>query len=149
MLIGTELTNESDLNANRDAIQASLRSMFGGSTDGKFDLNNGSSEELANLLRGKVGIPTAEEELQKLVAGVRDMRIAKGGLIRSVDELSTVAGMTPTALGSVKEVATVGKFAILSTDVVGPKDWRGAEAEGGLRHIVFAGCDADLHRVPL
>ena len=121
LLIGTELTNESELNANRDAIQSSLRGMFGGAADGKLDLNNSSSEELANLIRGKVGIPAAEDELQKLVGGVRDMRIAKGGLIRSVDELSTVPGMTPTALGSVKEVATVGKFAILSTDVVGPK----------------------------
>jgi preprotein translocase subunit SecF len=121
LLIGTELTNENELNANRDVIETSLRSMFGGAVDGKLDLNNTSAEDLANTLRGKVGIPTAEDEVQKLVGGIRDFRISKGGLIRSVDELSGIPGMTPTALASVKEVATVGQFAILSTDVVGPK----------------------------
>jgi preprotein translocase subunit SecF len=121
LLIGTELTNENELNANRDVIESSLRTMFGGATDGKLDLNNTSSEDLANILRGKPGIPSAEEDVQKLVSGLRDFRIAKGGLIRSIDDLSAVPGMTPTALASVKEVATVGQFAILSTDVVGPK----------------------------
>jgi preprotein translocase subunit SecF len=121
LLIGTELTDETKLNANRDDIETSLRSMFGGAADGKLDLNNTSSEDLANTLRGKAGIPTAEDEIQKLVGGIRDFRIAKGGLIKSLDELSVVPGMTPTALTSVKEIATVGQFAILSTDVVGPK----------------------------
>ena len=78
LLIGTELTNENELNANRDVIETSLRTMFGATADGKLDLNNTSAEDLANTLRGKVGIPTAEEEVQKLVAGIRDYRIAKG-----------------------------------------------------------------------
>jgi preprotein translocase subunit SecF len=121
LLIGTELTNEAELNANRDLIEASLRGMFGGATDGKIDLNNTSPEDLANTLRGKAGIPVAEEDVQKLVAGIRTFRISKGGIIQSIDELSGVPGMSADALATLKEVATTGKFAILSTDVVGPK----------------------------
>ncbi len=120
LLIGTELTNETELNANRDLIETSLRGMFGG-TEGKVDLNNTSSEDLANTLRGRAGIPVAEDEIQKLVNGIRDFRIAKGGIIASLDDLSGVPGVSAEVLGSIKEAGVVGKFAILSTDVVGPK----------------------------
>jgi len=121
LLIGTELTNEAELNANRDAIEGSLRAMFGGLEEGKVDLNNTSAEDLANTLRGKAGIPVAEEEIQKLVKGVADYRTSKGGIIGSVDELSSVAGVNADALSAIKQAATVGKFTVLSTDVVGPK----------------------------
>lgn len=121
LLIGTELTNEAELNANRDLIETSLRGMFGGGTEGKVDLNNTSSEDLANTLRGRAGIPVAEDEIQKLVNGIRDFRISKGGIISSLDDLSGVPGVTAEVLGSIKEAGAVGKFAILSTDVVGPK----------------------------
>jgi preprotein translocase subunit SecF len=120
LLIGTELTNETELNANRDLIQQTLSTMFGGG-EGKLDLNNLSGEELANSLRGKSGIPTAEEDLQKIVTGIRDLRVAKGGLVKSLDELSGVPGVNADALAAIKGVGTAGQFAIQSTDVVGPK----------------------------
>ena len=121
LLIGTELTNETELNANRDLIETSLRGMFGGAVEGKIDLNNTSAEDLANTLRGKPGVPVAEEEIQKLVNGVRDYRISKGGIIGSIDDLAGVPGVNAGVLATIKDAATVGKFAILSTDVVGPK----------------------------
>lgn len=121
LLIGTELANETELNANRDQIETTLRAMFGGATDGKVDLNNTSAEDLANTLRGKGGIPVAEDDIQKLVNGIRDFRIAKGGIIGSLDELSTVPGVSADALATIKENSTLSKFAVLSTDVVGPK----------------------------
>jgi len=121
LLIGTEIANEAALNANRDQIEQSLRGMFGGGEAGKLDLNNSSAEDMANTLRGKAGVPSAEEDVQKLVKGIRDYRIGKGGIVGSMDEFSGVAGVKPEVLTTLKEIGTVGKFAILSTDVVGPK----------------------------
>ncbi len=119
LLIGTEIADETALNANRDVIEQALRTMFGGG-DGKLDLNNASNDEVATLLRGKSGVPEAEDDVQKLVATIRDHRIAKGGLIRSMDDLSG-AGVSPAVIETLKQNASLGKFAILSTDVVGPK----------------------------
>ncbi len=121
LLIGTEIANEAALNANRDQIEQSLRGMFGGAEAGKLDLNNSSAEDLANTLRGKAGVPAAEEDVQKLVKGIRDYRIAKGGIVGSIDEFSGVAGVNADVMATLKETGTLGKFAILSTDVVGPK----------------------------
>ncbi|MEO8097210.1 MAG: protein translocase subunit SecF [Acidobacteriota bacterium] len=120
LLIGTEIADEKALNANRDAIEQSLRGMFGGGSD-KLDLNNSASADVANLLRGKSGVPGAEEDIQKLVNGIKDYRVAKGGIVKSVDELSGVPGVTPEILTALKENTSTGPFAILSTDVVGPK----------------------------
>jgi preprotein translocase subunit SecF len=119
LLIGTEITNETELNANRDLIEQALRMMFGDSS-GKVDLNNASNDEVATLLRGKPGVPEGEDDLQKLVVTIKDHRIAKGGLIRSMDELAG-AGVPPAVIEALKQNASLGKFAILSTDVVGPK----------------------------
>lgn len=120
LLIGTEITDETALNANRDLIEETLHAMFGGAAGG-LDLNNTSTEELANLLRGKSGIPGAEEDLQDLVAAIRDARVSRGGILGSVDELSGTAGVTPAVIAALKENVSLGQFAILSTDVVGPK----------------------------
>jgi preprotein translocase subunit SecF len=121
LLIGTELANENELNANRELIASSLRDMFGGGTDGKLDINNTSVDDLAIALRGKSGIPTAEEDVQKLVNGIRDYRVSKGGIVSSLDELSSAPGVNAQVLATLKEVGSVGKFSIRSTDVVGPK----------------------------
>ncbi len=120
LLIGTELTDEKALNADRDVMEQTLRGMFGGAAD-KPDLNNISRDNLATLLRGKPGIPAGEEDVQKLVTSIEDYRTSKGGIIRSLDELSSAPGVGSAAVEALKQNVSVGKFAILSTDVVGPK----------------------------
>jgi preprotein translocase subunit SecF len=50
VLVGTEIRDEKELNANRQIIEDTLRSTFG-AQDGKLDLNNSSSDQLANRLR--------------------------------------------------------------------------------------------------
>lgn len=120
LLIGTELTNENQLNAEREVMEQTLRAMFGGSTD-KPDLNNMTSDDLATLLRGKPGVPAGEDDVQALVTSINSYRTSKGGIIRSIDELASAPGVGTPALEALKQNATVGKFAILSTDVVGPK----------------------------
>src|SRR6185437_11423324 len=50
VLVGTEIANEQQLNAERQTIDATLRSTFGGG-EGKVDVNNSSAEQLAGALR--------------------------------------------------------------------------------------------------
>src|SRR6476659_5917309 len=51
VLIGTEIKDEKELNANRQLIEETLRGMYS-DTSGKIDLNNSSVTELADRLRG-------------------------------------------------------------------------------------------------
>ena len=123
VLIGTEIKDEKELNANRQLIDETLRGMFGGA-DGKFDLNNSSSTELADRLRGplqQAGVPLSEQDLQDLCAAINGYRADHGGILRSADELSGVKGVTPKVIEVLKANVSFGPFTILSTEVVGPK----------------------------
>jgi len=123
VLIGTEIKDEKELNANRQLIDDTLRGMFGGA-DGKFDLNNSSSAELAERVRGplqQAGVPLSEQDLQDLCAAINSYRADHGGILRSVDELSGVKGVTPKVIEVLKANVGLGPFTILSTEVVGPK----------------------------
>ena len=123
VLIGTEIKDEKELNANRQQIEETLRGMFG-DTGGKIDLNNASSSELADRIRGplqQAAVPLSEQELQDLCTEINTYRKDHGGILRSVDELSGVKGVTPKVVEILKANVALGPFTILSTEVVGPK----------------------------
>jgi len=50
VLVGTEIRNEGELNANRQIIEDTLRATFS-TPDGKLDLNNSAAGQLAEKLR--------------------------------------------------------------------------------------------------
>ena len=125
VLVGTQIRDEKELNANRQIIEDELRSTFG-AQGGKLDLNNSSAEQLANRLRDpllQAGVPLSEEQLQDVVKAIEDFRAttANGGILRSLDQLATVKGVTPQILQILKQECTLGPFTILSAEVVGPK----------------------------
>lgn len=121
--VGTQIRDEKELNANRQIIEDTLRTTFGAS-DGKLDLNNSSADQLANKLREpllQANIALSEQELQDVVKGVQVYRASKGGLLKSLDDLSGVKGVTPQILNLIKQQCALGPFTILSAEVVGPK----------------------------
>jgi preprotein translocase subunit SecF len=123
VLVGTEISNEKELNANRQIIEDTLRTTFG-VQDGKLDLNNSAAGELADKLREpllQANVALSEEELQGVVKNVEAFRASKGGLLNSFDQLSGVSGVTPQILQAIKQQCALGPFTILSADVVGPK----------------------------
>ncbi len=123
VLIGTEIQDEKQLNANRQLIEDTLRGMFGGAS-AMIDLNNSSAMELADRLRGplqQAGVALSEEDLQGLCAAIMTYRADHGGILRDVGELSGVKGVTPKVIEVLKANVSLGPFTILSTDVVGPK----------------------------
>lgn len=123
VVVGTQIKDEKELNANRQIIEDTLRSTFGAS-DGKLDLNNSSMGQLADRLREpllQANIPMGEQELQDMVKAIEDYRATNGGILNSVDQLSGVKGVTPAVLNVLKQQCALGPFTILSAEVVGPK----------------------------
>ena len=121
--VGKQIRDEKELNANRQIIEDTLRSTFG-AQDGKLDLNNSSSDQLANRLRDpllQANVALSEQELLAVVQNIEKYRADNGGLLKSVDQLSGVKGVTAPILNALKQQCALGPFTILSAEVVGPK----------------------------
>jgi preprotein translocase subunit SecF len=123
VLVGTEIANEQQLNQNRQIIEDTLRTTFGGG-EGKLDLNNSSADQLANRLREPLlaaGVPMSEQDLEEMVKAIETYRAGKSGILKNFDELSSVKGVTPAVIQALRKECSLGPFTILQTEMVGPK----------------------------
>jgi len=123
VLVGTEIKGENQLNTNRQIMEDTLRTTFMGEA-GKLDLNNAGKEEIADRLRDpllKANVAIGEQDLQNLVTAITSYRDTHGGLLRSMDELSNVPGVTPQILAVLKDQCTLAPFHIQGVEMVGPK----------------------------
>ena len=124
IVIGTELRDERQLDAARRTITQTLQQQYG-SSGGKLDVNNASRQEMIDRLRDplqRAGAGLSEEQLETFVDGLRGFRDRnRSGLLRDVDELKGVPGVTPAVLGVLKQEMAAGTFAIRQVDIVGPK----------------------------
>jgi len=124
VLIGTEIKDEKQLNANRQQVVDILQASFGSGDTNKLEFNNAGQAALAEKLREPLqrsGVPLSEDDLQKLIKSIVDYKVSHGGLLKSFDEVSGVAGVTPQVIAAMKENLSLAPFTILSADVVGPK----------------------------
>ena len=81
VLVGTEIHDEKELNADRQIIEDTLRATFG-AADGKLDLNNSAADQLADKLRGpllQAGVAISEQELQDVVKNIEAFRASRAG----------------------------------------------------------------------
>lgn len=139
VLVGTEIADEAQLNQSRQQIDDTLRAMFA-DPSGKLDLNNSSAAQLASRLRAPLlaaNVPMAEQELDETVVAIEAYRASKGGILNSIDELSSVKGVTPALISTLKQECNLGPFTILSAEMVGPKIGQDLKAQG-LRATLFA-----------
>jgi len=139
VLVQTEIQGETQLNQSRQQIEDTLRSMFA-DPGGKLDVNNSSAAQLATRLRGPLlnaGVAMAEQELDDTVKAIEEYRASKGGILNSFDELSSVKGVTPALISTLKQECNLGPFTILSAEMVGPKIGADLKAQG-LRATLFA-----------
>ena len=123
VMVGTQIKDEKELNANRQIIEDTLRATFG-AADGKLDLNNSSKDQLAERLREpllQANVPLGEQQLQDMVKAIEDFRASNGGLLNSVDQLAGIKDVTPAVINVLKKECALGPFTILSAEVVGPK----------------------------
>ena len=123
MLITTGVRDE-NLQTVRGDIVAALNKAFNPEAAGKLDINLAGELEIAAHLRDslpKAGVSLSDDQLRTLVKGIVDFRTSHSGLIGSLNELSSVPGMTPQILTALSADSVAGNFAIRSNEVVGPK----------------------------
>jgi preprotein translocase subunit SecF len=123
--IGTELQEERLLNQNRDLMQNVLDTTFGQPNNGKLDFNNASQQALADRLRdplARASVPMSDQQLQKLTSDLVNVRDKEySGLITDFNQLSSVPGMNPGIMNTLKQESYLAPFHIGEVQMVGPK----------------------------
>jgi preprotein translocase subunit SecF len=114
------------LQTTRDDMVAALNAAFNPGVDGKLDINTATREALADRLRdplAKAGAALSDDQLQQLAAAITKFRDTppRSGLIRNLDDLSAVPGVTPKILNVIKQECFPGSFNIRGFEFVGPK----------------------------
>ena len=123
-IIGTDVQEDRALQAARQTIVDSLMVAFGGQSNGKYNINARGADALAEQLRDPLqaaSVPMSDQLLHDLAKNIMDYRASHSGLIRNLDELSPVPGVTPQILNVIKQVCYPVPFAVIKTEVVGPK----------------------------
>jgi preprotein translocase subunit SecD len=123
-LVGANLAAEKDVTATRERIEQVLRDKYGIS-GGKLDLNTTNESMLHERLKASLpghGIMMAEEDLNNLAASILNFRDrVNRGLLRDINQLNSLAGLSPDVLKALKAECGTGKFHVLSADIVGPR----------------------------
>ncbi len=123
MLITTGV-RDANVQTVRGDIVTALNNAFNRNTGGKLDLNLVAEVDLTNHLRDalpKAGANLSDDQLHALVTGILNYRTTHSGLIDSIDDLSSVPGVTPQVLSVLRSDYVAGGFAVRSYEVVGPK----------------------------
>jgi preprotein translocase subunit SecF len=125
VMIGTEMRSEQELEAARQNLIEALAAGFG-APEGKADFNAVGQERLTELLLDpfqRAGIAMSTPEIRELAGRMLEFRDTppRSGLITDFDQLKAVQGVTPEILNVLKQELGLGKFAVRSVDIVGPK----------------------------
>lgn len=124
VIIGTELRDEAELETIRQTIFQTLAAEFGGEGD-KPDLNTISSELLADRLAvplSRDGVNVDDDQRKAIASAIVSYRDGvRSGILTSIGELSSVAGVNEGVRKTLEAEFSLGKFAIRQVEVVGPK----------------------------
>jgi preprotein translocase subunit SecF len=125
-LISTDVRDERTLQVVRANMISALNDAFNPQRGEKFDINTAGQAALADRLRDplqKASAALSEDQLQALTKQITTYRDTppRSGLIRNLDELSSVPGITPKVLAVIKQECSIGNFAIRNVEIVGPK----------------------------
>jgi preprotein translocase subunit SecF len=126
VLISTGVRDERGLQVVRNDMLSALNSAFNPNEGGKLDINTMGQDALVDALRSalsKTGGGMSDDALGKMASGILSYRDTppRSGLIRNLDELSGVAGITPQILTAMKGSFFPGQFHIGRVEIVGPK----------------------------
>jgi preprotein translocase subunit SecF len=126
VIIGTSLRSDAELQRARGLIVEALENTFGEKASGKLDFNNASAQSLADRLRdplASAGAALNDQALQDLAQAIMGFKNTppRSGLLRSFDELTGVAGVTPTVINALKQHCDLPPFSIRGAEVIGPK----------------------------
>src|SRR6202167_3290229 len=105
-IIGIDALQDAALQASRQKVIDTLDAAFGQPANGKYNINSGGAAALADHLRDALAaasVATSDQQLQTLTANIMDYRKGHNGLIKSLDELASVPGVTPPVLNVIKQ----------------------------------------------
>ena len=123
--IGTEGSDDATLAKNRQLVLDTLKKTFGHPDNGKLDLNNASAADVANRLRDpllKAGVTLSDPQIDQLGAAIVGYRNQHAGLLANIDDLHSVAGVTPQVIGVLKQETYLAPYtAARDIEIVGPK----------------------------
>lgn len=123
-IIGIDVLGDQALQAARQTIVDSLTAAFGQPGNGKYNINNAGAGALADKLRVSLqaaSIPLSDQQLSDLTANIMEYRKQHSGLIRNLDDLASVKGVTPQILNVIKQQTYADTLAVVGTEVVGPR----------------------------
>ena len=126
VMISTELKGEAELEKAGKTMRDTLYANFHGGQNPANDLNSMGTEAMVNKLSGVLGasgLTVVEEDVRKIATAIREFRDTppRSGLIRNLDELQGVAGVTPAVLTAMKKDFNLAPFTVRSFELVGPK----------------------------
>lgn len=123
-IIGIDVREDNALQAARQTIVNALTANFGQPANGKYNINAGGAQGLADRLRDPLqaaSVPLADAQLNNVVANIMDYRKQHSGLILNLDDLRSLQGVTPQVLNVIKQQCYSDTVAIVGTEQVGPK----------------------------
>ena len=123
-IIGIDVREDKALQAARQNIVTTLTAAFGQPGNGKYNVNAGGADGLANQLRiplQNAGISMNDQQVSDLASNVIGYRTQHSGLIRNLDELRSVPGVTPQVLNVLKQQLYPDTLAVVGVDQVGPR----------------------------
>jgi preprotein translocase subunit SecF len=122
-IIGIDALEDTALQAARQKIVDRLAAAFGVPSNGKYNINAGGAQALADHIRDGLavaGVPTSDQQLATLAGNIMDYRKQHSGLIHNLDDLRSVPAVTPQVLNVLKQQTYADTVAVVGTDVVGP-----------------------------
>lgn len=123
--VGVEAAGAAELEATRGKIVRTFSEHFA-KINGKLDFHNAGVDALTARLQeplARAGVSLNETELKDKVRAVLQYRDTppRSGLIGGFDELSSVPGISPQFIATMKQELGLGSFAIRNVQVVSPK----------------------------
>ncbi|HUJ48679.1 MAG TPA: protein translocase subunit SecF [Bryobacteraceae bacterium] len=123
-IIGIDVREDRALQAARQNIVNTLTAAFGQPANGKYNVNAGGADALANQLRiplQNAGIALNDQQVNDLGTNIIGYRTQHSGLIRNLDDLRSVPGVTPQVLNVLKQQVYPDALAVVGVDQVGPR----------------------------
>jgi len=123
-IIGINVREDTALQAARQTIVDSLDAAFGQPANGKTNINAVGASALADALRVPLqaaGAGLSDPQLNDLANNIMEYRKQHSGLIRNLDDLRSVPGVTPKILDVLKQVTYPDQLAVVSVEVVGAR----------------------------
>jgi preprotein translocase subunit SecF len=123
-IIGINVREDRALQSARQTIVDSLDAAFGLPANGKTNINAVGASALADALRVPLqaaGAGLSDPQLNDLANNIMEYRKQHSGLIRNLDDLRSVPGVTPKVLDVLKQVTYPDQLAVVSVEVVGAR----------------------------